>query len=252
MHGKNVSNINKKARKTLGLPKRKSITRDHVQNAHDLLRSALAETFRVANGEGGAIEDTLLNLLGVDLPKASIAASGSAQFHSESASRAVDSTFVDSIAARSTRIDDETGEILYACYDPSARWLYRTPTNRDKRDRGLGHYIETSVIVRDLPPNRSDLSVHDEPYTGVCDGARFHNRRHSGQEVVNLLDITAAFGTHIDTVAADRGSTNSIPQKWAIPLRERGMRLVHDLSEINAAASRSSPAAATIAQSPSS
>jgi|GEM_PF-2740384 len=231
IHSQNVSNINKKARKTLGLPKRKSITRDHVQNTHDLLRLALAEKFRIADGDGGNIEDTLLNLLGIDLPKASIAASGSARFHSESSSRAVDSTFVDSIAARGTRIDKKTGEILYACYDPSARWRYRTPTNRDKRDRGLGHYIETSVIVRDLPPNQSELSVNDEPYTGVCDGARFHNQRHSGEEVVNLLDLTAAFGTYVDTVISDRGFTNSVPEKWAIPLRERGMRLVHDLRE---------------------
>lgn len=231
VHGRQVRILRKKTRKILGLSKRMSVTRDMVQNTHDALKLALAETFKIEGDRGGSVEDTLLNLLGIDLPKAAIAASGSADFYAQSASRAVDTTFVDSIAARPTRIDENTGQILHKCYDPSARTLYRTPTKRDKRDRGLGHYIETATITRDLPPNQTEFSPDDEPYVGVCDGARFHNRSHSGHEVVRMLDIIDAFGTRVDTVIADRGFTNSVPEKWAIPLRERGMRLVHDLRE---------------------
>lgn len=231
VHGRQVRIIRKKTRKILGLPKRLSVTRDMVQNTHDALKHALAETFKMTGDRGGTVEDTLLNLLGIDLPTAAIAASGSADFYAQSASRAVDTTFVDSIAARPTRIDKKTGQILHKCYDPSARTLYRTPTNRDKRDRGLGHYIETATITRDLPPNQTEFSPNDEPYVGVCDGARFHNQSHSGHEVVRMLDIIDAFGARVDTVTGDRGFTNSVPEKWAIPLRERGMRLVHDLRE---------------------
>jgi len=227
-----IRRLRKKTRRVhLQVPDDQYVSYAMVQHTLSLLGKKLKTTITIETKDGKKVKDTLLNILGIDLPQAAIAASGDADLYKDSTSIAVDTTIIDAYVAHVSKVDDKTGEIIKLGYDPDARNNYRTRTRRDRQKNKVSYKLEGLVAVRDLAPNRSRHSLLNEPYPGTAVGARFHNEKHSGEETIAAIRLLHARGHIMQTCLNDRGYSTALSTRWSAPLRALGLEPVHDLTK---------------------
>lgn len=107
--------------------------------------------------------------------------------------------------------------------DPAARWGHRTPTNGDDRDMVFGYAATAMVRVRDL--GTTDL------FPVVCERLVLRPLSRGGVPAAfDAIDsLRAKAGATVNEVLADILYSQSVPEKWVFPLRERGIAATFDL-----------------------
>ena len=230
-----VRQLRQKTRvKHLRVPKNQYVSYAMVQHTFARLEEHLSADMDVTGPDGEPVTDTLLNWLGVDLPQASIAASGDAGLYASSSTVATDTSTIEAFVDHTPKIDKKTGEILKSGYDPDARRNHKTGTRRKRGGEIISYQYENVVAVRDLAPNRIKHSINKEPFPGTATAARFHNENHNAEQVAEIFRLLTARGHHIHTAIADRGFSKSLSAKWSAALRSisTGIEPVHDLTKI--------------------
>lgn len=141
---------------------------------------------------------------------------------------AIDQTAIDSAArgkrgnarARADRLEPAGAEVGRA-FDPDAMWGYRTKTFDNKTKLVFGFQMNTFTRI-------AGLDCAEEP--GLIDHIRLSPANEKGiGETLDILASLAAAGRAPAEVIADRAYTYTVPEDWAVPLKELGIQQVADI-----------------------
>lgn len=106
--------------------------------------------------------------------------------------------------------------------DPTARDGYRSGKNRGRSEIFLGWDWHLAI---ESPRHKQGPTGPGLILGMVLDPAGSHK----GDAGIHLIDAIRAAGHEISEVQADRGYSYTKPDRWALPVKARGIRVAHDL-----------------------
>jgi hypothetical protein len=108
------------------------------------------------------------------------------------------------------------------CADGEARWGHRRGDSPGERDEPFfGYYLQVATVVKDERGPEVPELVRRIHITS-CDVD-------PPPALVPVLERMHTSGIEIGDLLADSGYAYRVPERWALPLRRLGARLVHDL-----------------------